>query len=155
MMVDSKRKGSDWERDFAKLLEKYIDSEAKRIPGSGALGTNLDLPILQGDVRAKFPGFEKPFVFEAKVGYGGSKQMTIKKLWFDKIREQAEASLGVPAVALKFTSARTGIKYVVAFDFDTFVGIISYVNDLVEELNDLYEKLQKTEEELDKYKNHF
>lgn len=155
--VNSKRKGSDFERLLAKLLEKHIDSEAKRIPGSGALGTNVNIPILLGDVRAKFPGFERDFVFEAKVGYGGSKQLTIKKEWFDKIKEEAQASYGIPAVALKFSGARqdSGIQYVIAFDFDTFVELISYVNDLVEELNGLYEKLQRIEEELERHKNNF
>jgi Holliday junction resolvase len=137
-----RRKGDDWEREFRELLEKRLNAEAKRIPGSGSLGTALDEPMLQGDVRAKFPGLSKEFRFENKVGYGGSKQLTIKREWFDKIREEAERTFSIPAVACKFSGARKegGTKYFISLDLDAFVEIINYINDLMEELDSLYEE---------------
>jgi hypothetical protein len=133
-----KIKGTNWEKDFIALLEKAIpESKGKRIAGSGSLGTVLNEPLLSGDVVIFFPGFSKKFRGECKIGYGGEKQMTIKKEWFDKIKTEAQNAYCIPLVALKFSGARRidGIQYVIAFDFDSFVELINYVNELKKELD--------------------
>ena len=133
MSNPKKRKGTAWENLFAEMLEEKIEeAKAKRIPGSGAIGTIVKEPFLQGDVRAVFKGFNKPFKFEAKVGYGGSKQLTIKKEWLDKIKEEASYDYSIPALACKFSGARLkdGVQYFIILDFDTFCDIMNIVYEL-------------------------
>lgn len=137
----SKRKGSDWERLLVQLLTDNIgESKVKRIAGSGALGTSLDEPLLQADVVAEFVGFPRKFRFEAKTGYGGSKQLAVKKEWIDKIIQEAKNSNSIPVLACKFSGARKadGVQYFVVLDISTFFDIINYVDDLKKELNKFY-----------------
>jgi len=135
-----KEKGSRWERDFVNLL---LDNglHAKRVAGSGALGTTLEEPLLMGDVTARIDGFQRDFIFECKTGYGGSKQLTIKREWFDKIKAEALSRYSIPALACKFSGARQaeGTQYFIAFDFDTFLELVRYVDDMEEELIRMYE----------------
>ena len=141
MVNKEKRKGTDWERQLVDLILNRVEkSKAKRIAGSGALGTALEEPALTGDVILEFPGFSKKFRVECKVGYGGNKQLTVKKEWFDKINEEAKSSYSIPMLACKFLDAReNGVKYFVALDINTFCDIINYVNDLKKELDMHYE----------------
>jgi len=144
MMVNrQKRKGSDWENQLVKLLEENIDGcKAKRIAGSGAIGTTLGEPLLTGDVLLGVPGFDKKFRIEAKVGYGGVTQVAVKREWFNKIAEEASNSYSIPALACKFSGSRKadGIQYFIGLDFSTFCDIINYVNDLRKELDLLYKE---------------
>ena len=134
MMSNPKKiKGTAWENLLADLLNEKIDgAKAKRIPGSGAIGTIVKEPFLQGDVRANFEGFGRPFKFEAKVGYGGSKQLTVKKEWLDKIIEEASNDYSIPALACKFSGARKkdGVQYFIILDFDTFCDIMNIIYDM-------------------------
>lgn len=131
MVNKQKRKGTDWERQLVKLIEENIEgASAKRVPGSGAIGTILIEPGLTGDVKARFKGFHPQFKIEAKTGYGGSKQITIKKEWFDKIKEEAQTDYSIPLLACKFSGARGGVQYFVAIDFSTFCDIMNMVADL-------------------------
>lgn len=133
MVNKQKRKGTDWERQLVKLIEKNIDgSQAKRVPGSGAIGTILIEPGLTGDVKAKFKGFPAQFKIEAKVGYGGSKQITLRKEWLDKIKEEASHDYSIPLLACKFSGARKsdGVQYFIAIDFSTFCDIMNIIADL-------------------------
>lgn len=136
MVNKQKRKGTDWERQLVKLIEENIEGAiAKRIPGSGAIGTILLEPGLTGDVKARFKGFPQEFKIEAKVGYGGSKQLTVKREWLNKIKEEAETSYSIPLLACKFSGSRLvdGIQYFIALDFSTFCGIMNYIASISEE----------------------
>lgn len=131
MVNKQRRKGTDWENTFVHLIEDNVkNSIVKRIATSGAIGTALEEPLLQGDVVAKFTGFPKKFRFECKTGYGGSKQLAVKKEWLDKISEEAKNANSYPAVACKFTGAKQGTKYFIILDIDTFCDIINYVNNI-------------------------
>jgi len=133
MSNPKKVKGTAWENLWAELLEENIDgAKARRIPGSGAIGTIVKEPFLQGDVRAIFKGFIRAFKFENKVGYGGATQLTIKKEWLDKIIEEAKNDYSIPALACKFSGARKkdGVQYFVILDFDTFCEIMNIVYEL-------------------------
>lgn len=143
MVNKEKRKGTDWERQFVELILNRIEkSKAKRIAGSGAIGTILDEPLLTGDVILEFPAFPKKFRVECKVGYGGSKQLTVKKEWFDKIIEEAKSSYSIPLIACKFLGAKeNGVKYFLALDIDTFCDIINWINELKHELDLHYESM--------------
>jgi len=143
MVNKAKQKGSKWEHDLVEILQERIgESKVKRIAGSGAIGTSLSEPLLQGDVVAKFIGFPKPFRIEAKVGYGGDTQLTVKREWLNKIKQEAENSNAIPALMCKFLGSRKsdGVQYFVALDFDTFCDIINYVDDLKNELDEVFLK---------------
>ena len=129
-----KRKGDDWERLLADILTTNIKGGVfKRIPGSGMLGTILGEPMLTADVSGKVASFEKSFKIECKNGYGSPLQFTLKKLWLDKIKEEAAASYGIPLLAGKFSGAREGVKGFIVMDMDTFCELINKVTELWED----------------------
>jgi len=147
MMVNkNKIKGSQWERDAAKLLNENFPDVWRRNPGSGALGTILELPILKGDVVGDYEFLPFDFIAEAKVGYGGS-LMQIQKVWFDKIKEQADENYSLPVVLLKFEKSKSGVRHVIAMDFETWDKIMSYIESMHEELLKLYEERQTKDEQ--------
>jgi hypothetical protein len=112
------------------------------MPTSGAMGTILELPELGGDVTGMIESLAKTLRGENKVGYGGATQMTIKREWFEKIREEAERTRSIPYVALKFTSARGPTRHVIAFDFDAFAEIALRLNELYESNKRLVEEVE-------------
>lgn len=133
----NKRKGSDWERQATEILNANIrGGEFKRIPGSGAIGTFLHEPLLTSDIKGKVPSFEKEFKIEAKVGYGSATQFTMKKLWLDKVKEESDASYGIPLLAGKFSGAREGVRGFIVMDISTFCDIINKVTSLHEEIEE-------------------
>ncbi len=138
-MNRQRRKGSNWEREFVKLISQIPGCSAKRIAMSGAIGTYLEEPALMGDVIFVVDDFPKKFRVECKSGYGVN-QITLKREWFDKIKKEAEKSYSVPLLALKFSNVREkdATKYVIAMDFDTFVYLIQFLISLKEKLNSLY-----------------
>lgn len=133
----SKRSGSKWERDLAKELGKQAEA-SKRIAGSGALGTNLNEPRLLGDVYVEYPFLNKPLRIEAKYGYGGSKQMTVKREWMTKCLEEGKRSNSHSAVALKFRDVTTGEESAKWICFT-----VEEWNRIVEELNYLFDDLRE------------
>lgn len=139
--VDSKRKGSDFEREVAKLLPEVINnSEWKRIPTSGAIGTRMGVPILFSDLIGRVKGFSKKFRAEAKVGYGGAKQFMLKKEWLDKVIQEARSTYTIPFLIGKFSGAREGVRHFVVLDLDTFSYFINYITALQDRI-DLDEEL--------------
>jgi Holliday junction resolvase len=150
-VVNKKKiKGTQWENQFVELIIKNIPLtiSAKRVVGSGAMGTAMNEPLLKGDVVANFYGFPRKFRIETKVGYGGDTQLTVKKEWINKIIEEANETYSYPVVACKFSGARKsdGVQYFIILDFNTFCDIINYANNLKKELDLLYEKLEKEDE---------
>ena len=134
-MVNQKRKGSDYEREATKILEKALDGKWKRIAGSGALGAILDEPELKGDIKGKIPSFPRKFRFDSKVGYGGAKQLTVQREWLEKIRAEADETYSIPALMCKFSGARGDTKHFIVMDLDAFISIIKNSERLQEELD--------------------
>ncbi len=130
----SKRKGSKFEADLVKDLNKNTYGTFKRIAGSGALGTVLNEPILTGDINGTFPGFPKRLKIECKVGYGGKEQFTLKKEWLNKIIEEANANWAFPLLIGKFSGARKvdGVQKFVVIDIDSFYYLMNFIHDLSE-----------------------
>ena len=132
----SKNKGSAFERDVVKILNDLINnSNWKRIPGSGAIGTILGESQLTGDVVGKIDNFPVPFKGECKVGYNSStnrevKQFTLKKEWLDKVWNESEANYSMPVLFGKFDNARSGTKIFVVMDIDIFADIINKYTNL-------------------------
>lgn len=135
MVINSKRKGSDFERYIAKKLTKNLKyGKFKRIAGSGAIGTNMGIPTLTGDLRGEVAGFTQKFKGESKIGYGGSKSMTIKKEWLDKIIEESSFDYSIPFLVARFSGARSGVEEFIILDLDTFIKILNLVSELYWEL---------------------
>lgn len=133
----SKRKGTAWEVQAAKLLnEPFEEPIWKRVPLSGAIGTTLHEPELASDVKGKYPFIPFRFVAEAKTGYGGS-NMQIKKEWFDKIKQTADQLYAEPLVFLKFLGARSGAKHIIAMEFDTWNRLMLYIEHLTDDRDSL------------------
>jgi Holliday junction resolvase len=131
-----KVKGSKFERDLTKILEKLVrNSRWKRIPGSGAIGTTLSEPLLTADVVGNVDSIARKFKVECKVGYGGAKQHVIKKEWLDKVKMEAEATFGIPILASKFLGARDGVQVFITMDVGTFADLINHITELQEQLD--------------------
>lgn len=130
MSNPQKIKGSTFERDAVDLLnQKVKKSTWKRIPGSGALGTILGEPSLTSDIKGSVESIPKKFSVEAKVGYGGATQFTLKKEWLDKVKQEALANFGIPMLIGKFSGARDGVKVFVVLDLDTFSELINTITE--------------------------
>lgn len=134
-MLKGKVKGSAFENALAELLNKHVKkSKWKRIPLSGAIGTALNEPELQGDVVGVVESFNKKFRIECKVGYGGATQLTMKKEWLDKIVEDSSNSNSIPLLVGKFSGSRDGVKTFVAMDLGTFCELLNRCTDLNDEI---------------------
>jgi len=147
MTSASKIKGSKFERDAAKELS-VNSGEWKRIPGSGSLGVILNDSSLMGDLNGKYPWFKKGIKSQNKVGYGTSKQITVKREWFTEIREQAKLDNKYPCVLLKFDDVKNGdlgSAKVICFNFDTFNSMMSDLEELYIHYLKLLEKDFKNE----------
>jgi hypothetical protein len=142
MVNKQKRKGSDWERKIASIFNKYLNTNVwKRIPGSGAIGTILELSELLGDVKGKFNFINRPIFIEAKTGYGGSKQFTLKKEWLDKIKQEAETGFGIGILAGKFLGAKLGVKNFIIMDMMDFLELMNEAETIKETLDEVYDEI--------------
>lgn len=148
MPFKNKVKGSTFERLAVEILNELIkDSEWKRIPGSGAIGTQLGEPLLTADIVGKVKGIPKRFKAEAKVGYGGEKQFVLKKEWLDKVRQEADATFSTPFLIGKFSGARQGVKVFTVMDVEIFAALINHISKLQEELHNLGRATQQVTDE--------
>lgn len=142
-----KRKGSQWERDATKILMNLLpESVWKRVPGSGAIGTIMGEPLLAGDISGHIPSIGRTFRAEAKVGYGGAKQLAVKREWLEKIREEAKGTQSIPMLICKFSGAHGTSKQFVAFDFQAFAELIEQVDKLHRSEIALLEEVEQLKE---------
>ena len=146
MSNPQKEKGTRWERDAVKLLNEAFPGTWKRIVMSGAIGTQLGMPILKPDAIGEYKHLSRKLVGECKVGYGG-KQMAIKKEWFDKIKEIAEENFALPVVILKFEKSWTGVKHIICVDFETWDELMQEIAEMYHELLNVYEVLENYDKE--------
>lgn len=133
-----KAKGSAFERLAVELLNVLVKNSIwKRIPGSGAIGTVLGEPLLTSDIIGIVSAIPKRFKVEAKVGYGGATQFTLKKEWLDKIIEEAKGSFSIPFLIGKFSGARekSGVQVFVVMDVETFASVLNHITNLQENLD--------------------
>lgn len=146
--------GTEFEYQFRNALNEVDGVEAKRIPGSGALGTITGWNNLDSDVIFSVPGIPVSWKVECKAGYGkkgsGEKSMTVFQKWFQGIREQADKTQSIPLVAMKFKSARGEAKHIVGFDLRGFIQLLRYVVKLYNENVTLREKYEQREERLER-----
>lgn len=144
MMVKSKDKGTRWERDAVDILNKEYEEAWKRVPGSGSFGTMLEIPDLAADLIGDYYFLPFKFRVDAKTGYGGATQLTVKREWLEKIRKEAEEQQNheVPMLMCKFSNSRTDVRYFIVADFDAFHDILKSYEDLYQENIRLREALQ-------------
>lgn len=137
----SKNKGSAFERLAVEILNKLIKNSIwRKIPGSGAIGTILNEPLLTADIVGTVDSIQKKFKVEAKVGYNSSsdkevKQFTLKKEWLDKVKMEATHSFSFPFLIGKFSGAREGVKVFVVMDVEEFASIINHITNLQKEID--------------------
>lgn len=148
-MVDSRRKGNKWERDAVKILNRQSEGLGiaeevwGKIPASGSLGTLLEVQSLKSDLLGEYPFLTKLLRADAKVGYGGAAQMTVKREWFEKIAEEAEANIrNVPCILGKFSGSRSDVRYFIAFTFEAWGELMEDVNSLYQENIVLRERIE-------------
>jgi hypothetical protein len=147
MPVYSKVKGNIFEREAVVMLtEKIHDSRWKRIPTSGAIGSRMEIPLLFSDLIGEVKNFPKKMRGEAKAGYGGAKQFTIKKEWLDKIMQEAKSTYSIPFLIGKFSGARGGTNVFVALDVDVFATLVNQITDLQRRLDEETEKVDNRKE---------
>ena len=140
MVNKQKQKGTRWEKQLTQLLNDKLKSsfEFKKTPSSGALGTIVGEPNLTGDIRGRIEGVPQKIKIEAKVGYGGSKQLTVYKEWLDKIAEEASQDYSIPIVACRFSNSRDGVENFVVMDLDIFVKFMDMITTLQRDLDRAY-----------------
>lgn len=141
MPSKSKQIGDRWEREFVKKVAPYAEI-AKRIPGSGALGTLLQEARLTADAFLKYRFLNKPLKVELKYGYGGSTQMQVKREWMEKVRMQARDNNYIPAVGIKFRDVLSGDKESatwICFAIEDWNGLVEYLNELFSDLEGYWE----------------
>jgi len=122
------------------LNKKLQKANFKRIPASGAMGTLLGEPALTSDVKGKVEGISQNFRIEAKVGYGGSKQLTLKKEWLDKIADEAAMTYDIPLLMCRFSGSRSGVENFAVMDLEVLVDLLNLITAMSMELNELYGK---------------
>lgn len=144
MPINSKDKGARWERDAVELLNALYPETWRKIPGSGAFGAIMGIPELRGDLVGRYYFMPISFRVDAKTGYGGATQLTVKREWLEKIREEAEAldQYEIPCLVCKFSGSRTPIKHFFVFDMEAYHDIIEVIEDLYSENIRLREKLE-------------
>ncbi len=144
MTINSKDKGARWERDAVELLNSLYEGTWRKIPGSGAFGAILDIPELRGDLVGRYYFMPISFRVDAKTGYGGATQLTVKREWLEKIRLEAEAldRYEIPCLLCKFSGSRTEVKHFFVFDTSAFHDVIEVIEDLYNENIRLREKLE-------------
>lgn len=141
MSSPQKIKGTKFERDISEwLTENVKGSRWKRVPGSGAIGTIVGEAFLTGDVNGVVDSVGKKFKVEAKVGYGGAKQFTLKKEWLEKIREEADSSYAIPMLAGKFSGSRSNVRMFVVLETEVFAELLNMITDKDNEIKLLQEE---------------
>jgi len=143
MTSRQKRAGSNWERELAKRLK------GKRQPSSGAFGTQHHDAKLTGDVVVSYPWWNKPLHIECKYGYGGKSQLSLKRGWFTKVRQEAANANRYPCVAIKFRDVTSDVETakVICFNIDTWERMMQELKylylDYLSMLKEQYENQEK------------
>lgn len=127
MAKNVKRMGDRWERELAKSLK------GKRQPSSGAFGTQTHNAALTGDVVVKYPWWNKLLHIECKYGYGGATQLSMKRDWLVKVREEAKLAKRHPVLAIKFRDVTGGdieSAKVICINVDTWKEMMAEIEGL-------------------------
>lgn len=134
-----KDSGTYFERSVQKQFgEQEAVSFAKRIVGSGAFGTITRNANLFGDVHIEYKVLDRPILAECKFGYGGQKQLTVKKEWIEKIIAEAILANKYPALIVKFKGSRGPASKLIMFTWETWNEMLDRLTKTMEFLNREY-----------------
>lgn len=145
-MNKHKIKGTKYERKIVEILNSLIkNSKFKRVVGSGMIGTLMDEASLTGDIVGEVENFPQKLRGEAKCGYsnrtgGEAKSFSLKKVFLDKISEEAEKTYSFPFLVGHFDNARSGVQDFIVLDINDFAYLINMITDLNLELETIYEE---------------
>jgi len=123
------RSGYPFEKETAEIFK------GKRMPGSGAVGTQQGFIYLVGDVRWKYPFLKGEILIDTKHGYGGKQQMTIKREWWKKIRKEAALTDSFGGIGLKFKGVTSrneeerNCAKLICFTYDDFQKMMDEIGE--------------------------
>ncbi len=136
MTNKNKKAGSAWERAVANTFNDLDGVSARRVAGSGALGTILQEDYLKGDVRITVDGLKYDLIVEAKIGYQSgkhspSKVMAFQKAWLESAEKDTKGVYNSkPVVICKFKGAKGEARAFLAMDLQVAVDLIERVVDM-------------------------
>ncbi len=134
-----KDSGTYFERSVQKQFgEQDAVLFTKRIVGSGAFGTITRDANLFGDVHIEYKVLDRPILAECKFGYGGHKQLTVKREWVEKIAAEAVLANKYPALIVKFKGSRGPTSKLIIFTWDTWNEMLDRLTKTMEFLNREY-----------------
>lgn len=123
------RSGYAFEKETAEFFG------GKRMPGSGAVGTQHGLIYLVGDDRWKYPFLKGEIIVDTKHGYGGKNYLKINREWWKKIRREASLTDGYGGIGLKFKGVtsknpeeRTCAK-IICFTYEDFKAMMDEIGE--------------------------
>lgn len=134
----SKKEGVDFEKRGARKYNKAVTqkSVAHQQVGSGAFGGLLGDMITEEELTASLSEFKERGSVDAK----GSKQITIKKEWLNKLKEEAR-EMNKEYYFLPFTFKGDDTDYV-CMDFNIFLGYIQIIHSLLKQNEFLKKQLE-------------
>ena len=132
-MINSQQKGKRAEREVAKLINKYLDTNVRRTPLSGALNFKGDII----DINPDSPAYQ--FHFEVK----DQKKLMIPK-WWEQIDDDC------PVAKTPVNVFKMNAQFYATMQFTDWLSLLAEIEELKksnkalkEEIEDLTHKLSK------------
>lgn len=128
--INSQAKGKRAEREVAKLINRYLGTNVRRTPQSGALNFKGDIIDINPDSAV----YE--FHFEIK----DQKKLMIPK-WWEQINDDC------PVAKTPVNVFKMNAQFYATMQFTDWLSILSEMQELNQKIDDL--KLRNSEDELD------
>ena len=128
--INSQAKGKRAEREVAKLINKYLDTNVRRTPQSGGLSIKGDIIDINPDSAAY------QFHFEVK----DQKKLMIPK-WWEQIDDDC------PVAKTPVNVFKMNAQFYATMQFTDWLSLLAEIEELKEKINDL--QLRNSEDELD------
>ena len=130
MPINSQAKGKRAEREVAKLINRYLGTNVRRTPQSGALNFKGDIIDINPDSAAY------QFHFEVK----DQKKLMIPK-WWEQIDDDC------PVAKTPVNVFKMNAQFYATMQFTDWLSLLSEIEELKQKINDL--QLRNSEDELD------
>ena len=128
--INSQAKGKRAEREVAKLINKYLGTNVRRTPQSGALNFKGDIIDINPDSAAY------QFHFEVK----DQKKLMIPK-WWEQIDDDC------PVAKTPVNVFKMNAQFYATMQFTDWLSLLAEIEELKEKINDL--QLRNSEDQLD------
>ena len=130
MPINSQAKGKRAEREVAKLINKYLDTNVRRTPQSGGMSIKGDIIDINPDCAAY------QFHFEVK----DQKKLMIPK-WWEQIDDDC------PVAKTPVNVFKMNAQFYATMQFTDWLSLLAEIEELKQKINDL--QLRNSEDELD------